>query len=161
MSWTTRELEKRVLEAKSSITKEFNILIPKIDCPIFITQSDELHQAILDELNQLNYSKDAIMKLEGFILPFVVGKYFKFKHQIWLLNGKESDIDIIIHELLHSIQLCEPNREGIVNYLTYKITRNLEYINPNLLSDWQEIEEMVSYNKIQEQLLHKGDCEDF
>ena len=60
-----------------------------------------------------------------------------------------------------SIQICEPNREGIVNYPTYKITENSHYINPGLLSDWQEIEDMISYTKIKERLLHQGVCENF
>lgn len=161
MPWTTKELEKIAKEAKSLVAKEFKILSSKLDNPIFIASKEELQQAILDELKQLHYSNHAIQKIQERFLPFVIGKYFKLTNEIWLLHGKEDNIYTIVHELLHSIQRCEPNREGIVDFLTYKITGSSQYIDHFELADWLEIEKTTSYAKIKMRLIGEGDCEDF
>ena len=116
MPWTTKELENLAGKAKSLVAKEFKISSSKLDIPIFIVSIEEMQQAILDELNQLHYSKEAIQKIQKLYLPFVIGKYLKLTSEIWLLQGKGDNIDTIVYELFHSIQSCEPNREGIVDF---------------------------------------------
>jgi hypothetical protein len=161
MPWKTNEFTKLVKEAKSLVASEFNIPITELDCPVYITGQEELQQAILDELELLHYSKNAIQKIKVHFLSHVIGKYFRLNDEIWVLQGKGNNIDTIVHELLHSIQRCEPNREGIVDFLTYMITGNSQYIDTFELEEWQEIEKMVTYHQIKMKLTSEGDCEDF
>lgn len=161
MPWTTTELETLAAKAKVLVIDEFKDFSSLKDCPVFIASAEEMQDAILEELVQLNYSKEAIKKIQDYYLKFVIGKYFKLTSEIWLLHGKGDNMITIVHELLHSIQQCEPNREGIVDFLTYKITTESQYIDNYELADWQEIEETHSYKKIKTRLVSKGDCEDF
>ncbi|MHA1728086.1 MAG: hypothetical protein ACTSWY_05080 [Promethearchaeota archaeon] len=161
MPWQTQKLNEMVQTAKSLVAKTFNIISSDLKTQIFIAQRDELEEEILDELKKLNYSVESISKIKNYYLPFVIGKFFKCTNEIWILHGKGENIDTIVHEFLHSIQKCEPNRKEIADYLTYKITGNLKYINSYDLIDWQEIEKSVSYQQIKERLITEGDCQDF
>ncbi len=161
MTWTSRELEVMVDKAKRVVARELNISYSDLKCPVYLASREELDNAIIDELRQLHYLENDIQRIIRYYLPFVIGKYFQLSKQIWVLYGKGDNMDTIIHELLHSIQSCEPNREGIVNYLTYKISGNLEFINEYVLEDWQEIERISSYLAIKNRLITEGDCEDF
>ena len=161
MPWQTQKLNEMVSTAKSLVAKSFNYPVSDLKTQIYIAQKDELITEIISELKILNYSKESITKIKNHYLSFVVGKFFRFTNEIWLLHNKGENIDTIVHEFLHSIQKCKPNREGIVDYLTYKITGNLKYINFYDLSDWQEIEKSVSFQKIQKRLISDGDCQDF
>ena len=67
----------------------------------------------------------------------------------------------MFHELLHSIQQCDPNREGIVDYLTWYYIKDSTMIDPYTLEDWREIKRTVGLSQIQQRLLTAGDCEEF
>lgn len=161
MPWTTKEIENLEVKAKSLVINEFKHLSLNLDRPVFIVSEEEMREAILAELEQLGYSKEYSKKIQAIYLPFVIGKYFRLTGEIWLLHGKGDNIITIVHELLHSIQRCELNREGIVDFLTNKITSESGYIDNYELTDWQEIEKAHSYNKIKSRLVSRGDCEDF
>ncbi len=70
-------------------------------------------------------------------------------------------METLIHECLHSIQECEPHRENIVKYLTYRLTQNPKVIEPLLLAEWKEIEQQEGIESIKRRLITQGDCEDF
>jgi hypothetical protein len=161
MPWQTQELQKLVLTAKNLVVKTFQLLISDLKTQVFIAQKDELQNAILAELKELKYSQKAISKIKTYFLPYVIGKFFKLTNEIWVLHGKGDNVDTIVHEFLHSIQKCETNREGIVDYLTYRMTGNQQYLDVYELVDWQELEKSVSLKKIKEKLISIGDCQDF
>lgn len=160
MVWKTPKLDRLMAKAKLLVAKKFNMSTSELNVPIFIADKEELYQALLYESQHLDYTKEEIRAIRQ-SLHLVIGKYFRFKKEIWVLVGKGINVDTIIHEIIHSIQECRPNREGIVYYITYKITGNLKHINPFELKDWQEIEKTTSYSKIKQRLLTAGDCEDF
>lgn len=89
------------------------------------------------------------------------GKHFFLKNEIWLIQQDGEQYEILVHELLHSIQRCSPDREGIVYYLTYKLTKNPAVIPVKKLQEWQEIEKSVGLKTIVKQLLLEKGCEEF
>lgn len=161
MTWTTREIELMVTDARKLVARELNISSSNLNCPVYIASREEFDYAVIDELQQLQYSTEDIAKITDYYLPFVIAKYFYTIQEIWLLHDKGESIETIIHELLHSIQKCQPNREGIVDYLTCRISGGKEYIDQYELKDWQEIERTSSYQAIKDRLISEGDCEDF
>ena len=158
MPWISQEFDKLVQESKSLVKKEFPDIT--FDWPVFIASKDEMDIAIIKELKDLNYSKRQIEDVVNYFLPYLIGKYFAQTNEIWVLQMKGENLDTIVHELLHSIQKCKPHRESIVNYLTFKITGEKNYINDNLRKDWEEIEKNTSYQRIKNKLLSEGDCEE-
>lgn len=158
MPWTSPELLKFSEKANFFINREFSV---EIRAQLFIVTKEEMTHDIIEELKLDGYNHNSISILEEIFIPKVIGKYFKRSHEIWIIQKKGENLDTVIHEYLHSIQKCSPNREGIVDYITYKITGNQVYIDPYDLKDWREIEKTYSYKEIKVRLLSEGDCEHF
>lgn len=102
-----------------------------------------------------------VPKIESLILD-LDGIYLKDIHEIWLVQGRGGEnFTTLLHEMLHSIQKCVPNRENIVDYLVYKLTGQKNSILPEILTEWIEIEKSIGLKNIKKRLLSEGDCEDF
>ena len=158
MPWTTPELEKLSEKAKKLLKKEFS---REVTATIFLTNREEMTQRVIDELEEEGCTKENIRILSKLFIPNLVGKYFRRTNEILVVTGIGENVETILHEYLHAIQKCEPNREGIVDYITYKITGNNNYIDTYDLKDWEEIERANTYKKIKNRLVREGDCEEF
>lgn len=158
MPWISSDSRILAEKAKTIIQREFSV---PLECEIFLTNSSELEIAIIDELRELKYSKKAIEKIKKHYLERIVGKYFKNRHEIWVLVDTGENIDTLVHEFLHSIQVCDENREGIVDFITFRLTGNKKYIDTYDLANWLEIEGTNGFRVIKKRLLTKGDCEEF
>lgn len=157
MPWQTSKLSNIEKKARSLIYEFIDI---QIDIPVYISTEEEMIEAVLFEQLKLNRKKNEIEKIK-YDLNFILGKFFSNKQEIWVVDGRGINLDVIIHELLHSIQKCLSKREHIVDYITFKITKNKEYIDELILKDWLEIEESVGFKKIIKSLVTIGDCEVF
>ena len=100
-------------------------------------------------------------EIKKYLPRFIIGKYYAGENVIWLVEGKEVNLPALIHELLHSIQKCTPNRENIVDFLVYKMLDNENSIDQKVLKEWNEIEKTFGFKVIKERLLSERDCEDF
>lgn len=158
MPWTSPEFEKLVEKAKNRLRKELPV---EYKATIYLTNNEEMTQRVKEELKEDGFTKEEIKELEITSFPGIIGKYFKKEDEILVLTGIGENEDTIMHEFIHSIQKCEPNREGIADYLTYKITGNTKYIDPYDLNDWNDIERANGLKKIKERLFKEGDCEEF
>ncbi|MFV2016352.1 MAG: hypothetical protein ACC656_13045 [Candidatus Heimdallarchaeota archaeon] len=161
MPWLNSDFKNMVSKAKLMISTELNIPLENLITPVFTTTLGEIAQAVLVVLQHKNYGEAQIDYIESQLLPNVVGKYFSLKREIWVLQDKGENIETIVHELLHSVQKCSPNREGIVDYITFKITGVSSFMSSYHLANWQEIERTDSFEAIKDRLSNKGDCEDF
>lgn len=155
--WRDPELQPLINDAKKLIHSVFK---QNIEVEIYVCTLDELQEAIISELitkkvmsADLNLIKPRLKRLDG--------RYFKNTNQVWLVQDQGTNLDTIIHELLYSIQNCHEHREGIVYYITYKLTNNKQHINLYRLKDWQEIERQEKFDSIKKRFLQKGDCEEF
>ena len=99
-------------------------------------------------------------KITHYLAKFVAGKYFSQDDTIWLVQGKGVDLPTLVHEFLHSIQVCRPHRENIVEYLVYKLLKDCTLIDERKLNEWREIEKQVGWKGIKQRLVLEGDCED-
>ncbi|MHA1944846.1 MAG: hypothetical protein ACXAC6_01190 [Candidatus Hodarchaeales archaeon] len=95
------------------------------------------------------------------LIPYINGIYLKEAHEIWIVEGKGENISTLLHEMLHSIQECDPNRENITDYLVYKLTGLQNDILPEILAEWVEIEKSFGFKRIKRRFITNGDCEDF
>jgi len=158
MPWITESFSKKVSEAKNLIYQEFEL---HADGIVLLCSQKEMIDKVILELSARKIQKPRLNNLIQFILPLLVGKYFKETNEIWVIEGKGDERSTLIHELLHSIQTCSPHREGIVDFLTYKLTGDQTIIDPFLLKDWEDIERIHGFEMVKKQLLIQGDCEDF
>ena len=158
MPWITDSFSATVSEAKNLIYQEFSL---HADAVVSLCTQKEMIERVTRELSMRTISKPRFNNLVRFILPLLVGKYFKETNEIWIIDGKGDDFPTLVHELLHSIQACSPHREGIVDFLTYKLTDDQTFVDPFLLKDWVEIEMLHGLESIKQRLLAQGDCEDF
>ena len=158
LPWTTPNFEELVALAKKRLQKEFLL---EFKSAISLTNREEMTQMILEDLKEGGYSIEKIELLRKRFVPNIIGKYFKKGNEILILSEKGENQDIIIHEYLHEIQICESNREGIADYITYKLTGNRNYIDQYTLNNWQELEKVHGFKMIKERLLTAGDCEEF
>ena len=158
MPWSNHNLEEIIKEAK----KKINDLITEVEITAItlVANAIEMKKEILTEGKLLKLPEKE-MEDRIFLSEFTVGKYFKLKNEIWLVEGKGENSTTIIHEYLHSIQKCEPNREKIVEYITYKITGEEKGLSNAFIKEWEEIEKKEGYQKIINRLVNEGDCEDF
>ncbi len=101
-----------------------------------------------------------VPKIES-LIPDLDGIYLKDTHEIWIVQGRGENFQTVLHEMLHSIQNCTPNRENIVDFLVYTLVGLNDSILPEVLTEWNEIEKSVGLKSIQTRLLSKGDCEEF
>ena len=157
MPWTNDSFAEFVVEGNRLIHQEFGI-IP--DATVLLCTREELNVRIIAELST-RVHPERLRRLQQFIIPLILGKYFKETNEIWLSEGEGDKKSILIHELLHSIQICTSHRESIVDYLTYKITDDPTIITPFTVKDWNEIEKLYGFEAIKKRLLQPGDCEDF
>ena len=157
MPWTTRVLLSLSKELEIFIEQEFAV---KPNCAVLLCTSEEMIERIQRDpfFRSLTAEERENLNIQ---LPYIFGKYFRNEHEIWVVDGKGNNKAIMFHELLHSIQQCEPNRENIVEYLTWHYIKDSTVIDPYTLEDWREIERTVGLPKIKRRLLTKGDCEDF
>lgn len=157
MPWTTRALLSLSKELEIFIEQEFAV---KPNCPVLLCTSEEMIERIQRDpfFRSLTAEERENLNIQ---LPYIFGKYFRNEYEIWVVDGKGNNKAIMFHELLHSIQQCEPNRESIVEYLTWYYIKDSTVIDPYTLEDWREIEQTVGLPKIKRRLLTKGDCEDF
>ena len=141
MVWKDKNLEQLVQEAKKLLR---TIISHDFNSEIFICSRLELELAITNELQGKISDKQFSQVKQS--IDLIEGRYFKSTNQIWLVNDRGVSLDTIIHELLHTIQICSPNREGIIYFITYKLTHNNAHINSFLLRDWIEIEKIMALN---------------
>lgn len=158
MPWITNRLEILIEKALELINPIYNI---QSLCPIFLCDQHEMILRVSEEISKLGLSDKKKELIREYVLRDVIGKYFKETHEIWLVEGRGDNLADLIHEILHSIQKCNPNREGIVEYLTFKLTNDTSAITEENLANWNEIEKQVRLKTIFERLTKDGNCEDF
>lgn len=158
MPWVDNSLNKWIKQAETLISDEFN---KSLHATFFVCTREELIPQVLTELKNLKYPEAEIEYSKQFLLPDILGKFFATTNQIWLVAGEGTNFDTILHEALHSIQACTGKREPIVDYITYKYTKNKAYIDEMEIIEWQEIEKTNSWKKIKTRLVTVGICEDF
>lgn len=156
MPWSTAELLTLKEELEKFIEREFGV---RPTCPVLLCTSEEMVERIRREPFFLHLPVDE-QKILKIVLPHIFGKYFRKEHEIWIVDGKGDNKAVIFHELLHSIQQCEPNRESIVDYLTWYFFKDTTMIDPYTLEDWREIERTVNFSQIRQRVLTKGNCEE-
>ena len=158
MPWLNDSFLKIVKRAKQRILLDFSI---QSSAEVLLCTQAEIVEATYSEIQDTVESIKELKLLKIHILPDLIGKYFKSKDEIWLVIGKGDNFNILIHEMLHSIQICSPHREHITEFLSFKLTDAIDLIDPYVLEDWLEVEKLVGFDEIKERFLKKGDCEDF
>ena len=162
MPWKSKSFQPIVEKARKFIYQEFSQLIQDIPkSEVLFCTIDELISAIVNQWIKEKKSLEFIEGHKTLLLPYAVGKYFAYSDQIWLVKGQEDYWDTLLHELLHSIQKCMPNREPITAYLTYILTKNTEIIKEQHIQDWDELKRLHGIDGIKKRFLNTGDCEDF
>lgn len=157
MPWENPANQHIIQQARKLIKKEFSI---HISAQILVCSRSELIKKCLIELQEQNINKKLVEK-EKRRLKFIFGKYFKENNEIWLVEREGEVLDIVLHEFLHSIQECHTSKEGIVDYITFKLTNDLSWIDAYTLKNWLEIEKSVGYKNIKRKLISNEDCEEF
>ena len=156
MPWEDENYNTTIAKAKGLIQKHFDIYS---DVKVYFCTLDEVTNAVVDELTHRSIDPLKIEKIRLFVLPDLLGKYFNKLSAIWLIDGRQS-YAVLIHELLHSIQLCDPNHEKITDYITYKLTRDKLAIDSTTLKEWREIEKTYGFKRIKKRYILVGDCEE-
>ena len=137
MPWSNDTFRSRIEQARAKIDAYLGI---SPDALVFLCTRDEMTARLKAELLQRGTMTDKVAFLETHVFPLLLGKYFANTNEIWLIEGK-GDIDaILIHELLHSVQKCDPKRENICDYLTYRITNDPTVMEGKLRTEWAEID---------------------
>ena len=157
MPWLSNDFSLIVSRAKKLIEKEFGV---KTKTKPYLCNKEEIIVQTKKELSKFDLSKENYIKLVESVLPSLMGKFFKDMDEIWIIEEETNNFPLIVHELLHSIQICSPQREGIVDYITYKLTGSRTCIDPYIKEDWKELERIHGFFLIKKQLLRKGNCED-
>ena len=158
MPWSSEELNSLIKKGRDIISNEFSI---DSQVPIYNCSEDEMSTEIIKELETLNFSSKEIESIKKFQLPFIIGKYFRDRNEIWLVNPVGCNLSTLLHELIHSFQKCSPNRDNIADYIAFKFTGDTSHIIPENLKEWKEIERQVGFKRIKNQILVEKDCEDF
>jgi hypothetical protein len=183
MPWFSTNYSQIIKEARDIIGDNFNI---RPTAKVIICTEQEIYDATLNELISRNIPQKQIDFLKIFSLKLMIGKHFAATNEIWLVDGKGINLSTLVHEMIHSIQKCNPNRENIVDYVTYRILNgnipngnipngnipngnipNGNIPNGNIsiesgvLLEWYEIESQNTFSAIKKQVLQEKDCEDF
>jgi hypothetical protein len=157
----TDDCKKLIEQAKEIIFTEFQIYP---NAQTWICSLKEFQKYFIEVDLQYKYDPPTQQQILKQIVPQIEGKYWKKKNEIWLVQGRGEKLETIIHEFIHSIQLCRPNREHIVEFLTFKILqlrgKDIEYTDKRRL-EWEKICADVGFETLKKRLLFKGDCEDF
>ena len=157
MTWFDPEFQPVIDEAKELVYKMF---LCDLSANVFHCSLKEIKDTVIKEfIDKLRSPLER--EVFFFELAFIEGRYFRDKNEIWLVEHRGNNLETLIHEYIHSIQKCNPHRENIVKYLTYKITRNIKTIENNLLKEWVEIEKIEGIKDIKKRLVTSGDCDDF
>lgn len=160
MPWISEEFSHVIKEGRALVETEFGVRPTAI---VFFCTEEEIFQETRRELTSRSISSERLKFLEKKVFPQIIGKFFPEKKEIWLVDGKGTTVSTLVHELIHSIQKCAPHRENIVDFITYRILKGSEKpsIEPELLGEWTEIESQYGFARIKQNILRKGDCEDF
>jgi hypothetical protein len=142
-------------QGRALIKKEFGV---QVTAEIRIGTSADLVPPIRKSFTER--APHLVSKIES-LIPDLDGIYLKDTHEIWIVQGRGENFQTILHEMLHSIQKCFPNRENIVDFLVYKLTGLSDSILPEVLTEWIEIEKSIGLKNVKTLLLSEGDCEEF
>jgi hypothetical protein len=129
--------------------------------PVLFCSVSEMNETTEIELNGRGISQKRLDILKKHFFELLLGKYFASKNEIWIVEDKGAPDSVIIHELLHSIQKCRPNRESICDYVTFKISQDPTAMESRKRLEWQEIEKNNGLPRIIENFLSTIDCEEF
>ncbi|HMF31671.1 MAG TPA: hypothetical protein VKK79_09665 [Candidatus Lokiarchaeia archaeon] len=158
MPWTSNTLETLVSQALAAVTQ---ILQVQPNAIVLVCTKQEMTQKVIAELATYQLSQARLEWYKQSVIPFIIGKYFLQNNEIWLVDGKGDKWEVLIHELLHSVQKCRPNRERITDYLTFKLTQDPTTIDPRILTEWNQLEQDYGLKAIIARFLRQGDCEEF
>ncbi|MHA1734069.1 MAG: hypothetical protein ACTSU5_19175 [Promethearchaeota archaeon] len=162
MPWTNDRLRTLVGQTQQLLVREFRV---NVTAEVLLCTREEMIRRFTREVEARasteNWPPEHLENWKEFLIPMVEGKYFGDTDEVWLVAGVGDTRPTLIHELLHSIQECHPKREPIVQFLTYRLTRDASTINGDLRGEWEEIERQTGLSGIKERLLKPGDCEDF
>jgi hypothetical protein len=158
MPWSNDKFNSRIEQCRKRIEAFLGILPDTI---VFLCTSDEMSARFKTELLAGGTSTKKVTFLEKHIFSLLSGKYFKNTNEIWLVERRSDINSILVHELLHSVQKCDPKRENICDYLTYRITNDPTLMEGKVLSEWAEIERAHGLDQIKSRFLAEGNCEDF
>ena len=157
MSLTSKTFLELVTQARQLITQEFNIeTTARMEC----CTEKEITDIIVRDAQDRNLSNATIQSMLRKI-PFLHGIYFRHTNTAYVIFGKGNNLPIITHELMHSIQVCSPHRDDILDYISYKLTDDTRFIDPVLKREWEERERIYTWQRIKTRILREGDCEDF
>jgi hypothetical protein len=157
MSLTSKEFLALVSEARSIFFQEFNI---ETTAPVECCTETEITEIILQDAQERNLSEEWIQNILRKI-PFLRGIYLGHIDRAYVIFGRGNNLPIIIHELLHSIQLCNSNRHNILNYIAFRLTNDERFLDPTLKREWEAREEEYTWERISRRIFLAGDCEDF
>lgn len=158
MAWSSSKLSSLIDQAKKEISRFYPKVV--LNATVLISTEHQLVDALIQEKISENAPDKEIIRIKT-LRSFFDGMYFKDKNEIWLIQKRGEKLGTLINEFLHSIQLCSPNRERIVEYLTYKLTGDSNELLTARLDEWTEIEKSLGLKKILSQLVKLKDCEDF
>ena len=158
MPWQPEPFFSVIQEVKAFLFNHFKV---NATASVYICSAPKMELTLLEELEDRDLSEIKLNHVKKFYIKRVIGKYFSKKNEIWLLDGKGDNLEVMIHELLHSIQKCSPNREQINDYLVYNLTGLKNQITEESLKEWLEIEKSYGFKRIKHQFLLNKDCEDF
>ncbi len=157
MVWTNPDLEPLINRSKDLIKKFFNKTVTAL---IFVCTLQELSEEVIKEMNQDHRPlwEENYIRL---IIPSLEGKYFHDKNEIWLIQSNGEKINVILHEMIHSFQQCRPNRENIIDFISFKLLNDSSFIKADVLHEWKEIEKDVGFKAILNNIQSNSDCEEF
>jgi len=122
MGVTSDQLLELVLQGRILIEKVFGV---QVTAEIRVGTSTDLVPPIRKSFAER--APHLVSKLESLISD-LDGIYLKDTHEIWIVQGRGENFQTVLHEMLHSIQNCTPNRENIVDFLVYFFIRNLDML---------------------------------
>lgn len=157
MSLTNKKFLELVTRAKQAITQEFKI---ETTANVELCLENEVISLIVKDAQNRNLSESEIESIK-LKIPFLHGIYIKHSNTAYVILGRGDNLPIIIHELLHSVQLCNPHRHNILDYISFKLTKDARFIDPLLIREWEEIERTHTWENIKQRIFMTGDCEDF
>jgi len=157
MVWTNPDLEPIIKRSRDLIKEFFN---ETVTATIFVCTLQEMAEEVVKEMNQEHRSswEQNYIRL---VIPSLEGKYFNKKNEIWLVQHKGEKIHVVIHEMIHSFQVCRPNRENIIDYICYKLLNDSSFIKEGIINEWKEIEKNYGFKAILNNIRSNSDCEEF
>lgn len=158
MPWSTPDLDNLIDRAKILISKFYPKI--KLTAIVMISTEEEIVNEIIEEKSKEDVPEKVIQRIRR-LKSVIDGRFFKNYNEIWLVQKRGEKLGTLIHEYLHSIQICYSNRERIEEYLTYKLTSDPREMLIARIQEWSEIEKSIELKAIINQLVVNKDCEDF